>query len=167
LFRKQISEQKPITVTDPLACRWFLTSRQAVEAILASGPCDVHGIVLLPKVGEPLRITDLAAFLIQTSQNGNSPPTPVVFTALRPGDKLNEEMISATERRTGEVYGQLEVVETQRFPQTEVECLVDELASRVSSHDLPGLVRALVSAVPEYVPSRHLLQQAGLLAAFP
>jgi FlaA1/EpsC-like NDP-sugar epimerase len=164
-FRKQISERKPLTVTGSEASRWFLTPRQAVEAILASGTCEVHGSILLPDFGEPVRIVDLAAFLVRATSNGCCPA--VIITGPRPGDKPQEEIQSASERSKGTVDGPLDVVETRRLTSLELRGVIDELASRVSSHDLPGLVKALVSAVPEYVPSGHLLQQAGLLAVNP
>jgi FlaA1/EpsC-like NDP-sugar epimerase len=160
LFERKIAEGKPVTVTDPQATRWFLTARQAVEAILACGVGAPHGRILVPEVGEPVRIAELAEFLI----NARAANVPMEFTSLRPGDKLHEEMIFASERSLGRV-GPLEVVETQRLTQPQLSAVMDELALRLSLRDLDGLLRALISAVPEYIPSERVRQSPGVSAA--
>jgi FlaA1/EpsC-like NDP-sugar epimerase len=157
VFQRQIAQRKPVTVTDPRASRWFLTAHHAVEAILACGACGPPGRILLPEAGEQVRIAELAEFLIQAA---GAVELPVVFTSLRPGDKLHEEMIFADERKDGEVDGPLEAIETQRLTRAELRSLIDKLSLGISSRDLDRLLRALISAVPEYVPSDQVQQLA-------
>jgi FlaA1/EpsC-like NDP-sugar epimerase len=162
VFQRQIAQRKPVTVTDPRASRWFLTAHQAVEAILACGACGPPGRILLPDAGEPVRIAELAEFLIEAA---GAWELPVVFTALRPGDKLHEETVFAGERADGNVVGSLEVIETHRLDPVQVHSLIHQLTLRISQRALDGLLRALVSTVPEYVPGEQVRQAAGIPAA--
>ncbi len=86
VFLKQIAESRPVTVTHPEASRWFLSLRQTVEAILACGTaaCGAaacEGRILLPELGEPVRIAELAGFLIHAAGQG----TPDRVHRLAPG----------------------------------------------------------------------------------
>jgi len=111
LFLKQIAEGGPVTVTHPDASRWFLSLRETVEAVLACGAADCEGRILLPKVGEPRRIAELAESLIRDAGK----KIPIQFTGLRPGDKLTEELTYETEIKDGFVDGGLEVIKTRRL----------------------------------------------------
>jgi FlaA1/EpsC-like NDP-sugar epimerase len=155
VFLKQIAESGPVTVTHPEASRWFLPLRETVEAILCAGAVECEGRILLPDLGEPVRIAELAAFLIHAARNGSSSDIPVVFTGLRPGDRLTEELASQAEIKEGFVGG-LQVMTTRRLAPVELDGIVTDLSSRIAGHDLSGLIRDLRSAVPEYVPSELL-----------
>ena len=149
LFEKQIAEGEPVTVTHPDASRWFLSSRETVEAVLVCGAAGCEGRILLPTVGEPVRIAELAGFLIHAAGKG----IPIQFTGLRPGDKLTEELAYKTEIKDGFVDGPLEVVKTLRLAPAEAEGVMEQLSDCVAGRDVPGLLRVLSSVVPEYVPS--------------
>ena len=161
LFLRQIAQREPVTVTDPEAMRWFLTMREAVEAILACGVSSREGRILLPPVGERVRIADLARFLIRSS--GNGWPGEVTYIGLRPGDKLTEEMSYQSERKVG-TEGCLTMVETPNLSAAELSAFIDEIGDRWERRDLPGLLRAIHSVIPEYVPSAQLFEQAASAA---
>jgi FlaA1/EpsC-like NDP-sugar epimerase len=152
-FLKQIAERRPVTVTHPEASRWFLSLRETVEAVLACGNAACDGRILLPELGEPVRIADLAEFLIRAAGHAPATEIPIVFTGLRPGDKLTEELVFATETRDGSVAGPLEVIRTRRPSLAELADHVEQLSQRIAGHDRSGLIRTLCSIVPEYVPS--------------
>ena len=133
IFLRQIGERRPVTVTHPEAARWFMTLNETVHAILAAGAAEAEGRILVPELGEQTRITDLATFLIGAAQ------VPIVFTGCRPGDKLTEELVSKSE--------------TCRLQAAELEGIMRRLSGCIASRDVPGLIRALCSVVPEYVPS--------------
>lgn len=159
IFLRQIAQREPVTVTDPQASRWFLTIREAVEAILACGASPQHGRILLPPVGEPVRIADLARFLIHSAGDGGQ----VAYIGLRPGDKLTEELVFESERKVG-MEGCLTVVETPRLSAGELGTFMDELAVRIVRRDTPGLLRAIHSAIPEYLPSSLVFEQTASAA---
>jgi FlaA1/EpsC-like NDP-sugar epimerase len=154
LFLKQIAESRPVTVTHPEASRWFLSLRETVEAILACGTAargasGCEGRILLPELGEPVRIAELAGFLIDAAGK----EIPIRFTGLRPGDKLTEELTYESELKDGFVEGPLEVVKTRRLVPEELADVIEQLSGCIASHDVSRLIRTLSSIVPEYVPS--------------
>jgi len=150
LFLKQIAEGGPVTVTHAEASRWFLSLRETVEAVLACGRAACDGRILLPEVGEPRRIAELAQFLIRDAGE----EIPIQFTGLRPGDKLTEELTYKTEVRVGFVEGPLEVVETCRLARAELESVMERLSGCIARRDGSGLIRTLSSVVPEYAVAR-------------
>ena len=158
IFLRQIAERMPVTVTDRLASRWFLTAQESVEAILGCGASTQEGRIFLPHVGEPVRVADLAQFLIRSATNGA--PAEVAYIGLRPGEKLTEEMVFEHERNVG-MEGCLTVVETPKLSAGDLSALIGELSACIRLRDLPGLLRIMQRVVPEYVPSVQVLRQAA------
>ena len=152
VFLQQINEARPLTVTHPEANRWFLQLGGAVGAILACGGADCEGRILLPQLGEPVNIAELAGFLIH-SFNKVPSSNAVAFTGLRPGDKITEEMTSPDETIEGPEKGGVTRVRTCRLKLSEIEQHLEDLRQSVESRDLPGLIRNVCSLVPGYVPS--------------
>ena len=150
IFLKQIAEGGPVTVTHPDASRWFLSQEETVEAVLACVAADCDGRILLPKVGEPRRITELAEFLIREAGK----EIAIQFTGLRPGDKLTEELTYTTEVKDGFVEGGLEVVKTRRLGLAEVEGVMEQLSRCIAQRDIRGLIRTVSSVVPEYAMAK-------------
>jgi FlaA1/EpsC-like NDP-sugar epimerase len=146
IFEKQIAEGGPVTVTHPDASRWFLSLRETVEAVLACGAAACEGRILLPKVGEPRRIAELAEFLIRKAGKD----VPIQFIGLRPGDKLTEELIYKAEVREGFVDRGLEVVKTCRLGRAELQDVMEQLSGCVARRDVSRLMRTLCTVVPEY-----------------
>ncbi len=97
LFKKQIAEGGPVTVTHPEIKRYFMSAREAVSLIIQAGAMSKGGEVFILDMGEPIKIIDLAKDLITLS--GLQPETdiPVKIIGLRPGEKLNEELLTAEE----------------------------------------------------------------------
>ena len=155
-FLQQISHRSPVTVTHPDVRRWFLSIGETVEAVLACGTAPCEGRILLPELSDPVPIAALARFLIGAAGNGSAGEIPIVFTGLRPGEKLTEELVFNTEIQEGFVEGPLKVIRTCRLVPAEVERVVEELDGLAARRDLSGLVRAFSSVVPEYVPSELL-----------
>jgi FlaA1/EpsC-like NDP-sugar epimerase len=157
IFQEQIRERAPLTVTHPEARRYFISLHQAVEAILAAGAAQCSGRILLPELGEPERISDLARFLIGAAADGAANDIQIRFIGLRPGEKLDEDLIFQTEVRDGFASGPLEVILTPAPAPAELHSLMEQLAARLAGGDLAGLISAIRSVVPEYQPSSLVL----------
>ncbi len=149
IFLKQIDDGGPVTVTHPETTRWFLSLGEAVEAILSCGRAVCGGKILLPELGGPVRIADLAEFLIASRE------IPIVFTGLRPGDKLTEELISAAEIEEG-MAERLRIVGSRKLSCAELEDSIERLSEHIAANDAAGLVREVSRMVSEYVPGSPL-----------
>ncbi len=94
-FTAQIAAGGPVTVTHPDVTRYFMTVEEAVQLVIQAGAIGRHGEVLVLDMGEPVRIVDVAKRLIARSRSRRS---SIVYTGLRPGEKLHEALLGAGEQ---------------------------------------------------------------------
>lgn len=151
LFKKQIERGGPVTVTDPDIVRYFMTIPEAVSLVLQAGAYARGGEIFVLDMGEPVRILDLARNLILLSGHKPDEDIPIVFTGLRPGEKLYEEMLmeeeglQETENKLIHIGKPIEMDEEQFLKQLE------ELKEYVVTE--PGDIREWVKKiVPTYHP---------------
>ena len=148
LFRQQIEAGGPVTITHPDVRRYFMTIPEAVGLVLKSA-YGRFGELCVLNMGEPIRIMDLARQMISMAGLVPERDIPIVVTGLRPGEKLNEELITGDERVTLHADGKIQVVQGPP-PPADIWKLVDALEQAAVSED-PVQVRALIKAlVPTY-----------------
>ncbi|MFN0196364.1 MAG: polysaccharide biosynthesis protein [Planctomycetaceae bacterium] len=106
-FRRQIEAGGPVTVTHPEMVRFFMTIPEAVQLVLQAGAVGRSGDVLILDMGEPVKIVDLARDMIFLSGLKYPDDIDIVFTGVRPGEKLYEELFYATERGAVKVHDKI------------------------------------------------------------
>ncbi len=130
-FRRQIEEGGPVTVTDPEMLRYFMTIPEAVQLVLQSGAVGDGGDVLILDMGEPVKIVDLAKDMIRLSGQRYPDDIDIVFTGLRPGEKLYEELFYETEQNAVRIHEK--IFRAPREADAAVAKIQDEL-EQLSSH---------------------------------
>ncbi len=158
LFQRQIAHGGPVTVTHSEARRFFMTLQETVDLIMAAAALDESGAILLPEMNEPLRVLDLAKRMI--TQEGLQTPRDVeiLFTGLRPGDKLEEQLLSEREVTAPTSDARLHRVIGPRVDSTVLDASLARIAESVRDRKLAALVGELGELIPEYTPSETLLR---------
>jgi FlaA1/EpsC-like NDP-sugar epimerase len=155
LFQRQIRRGGPITVTHPEARRYFMTIPEAVRLVLQAGAMGRGGEVLLLDMGEQVRIVDLARQLIRMSGLREGEDIEIMFTGMRPGEKLYEELHSDSERTRITRHERILVWELDARDEESLLSEVRELEVLGHEGDASAIKRQLRRLVPEYAEPRH------------
>ncbi len=156
-FLNQIARGGPVTVSHPDATRYFVSIERAVQALQATLLVDSSPTIFVPEMGSPQRIVDLAQSLIDRAAED----IEIVFTGLRPGDKLTEELVSRREVLSASATHGLRSVRPGSRSLSMSSEAIEQLAHAVDRRDLPKLLAAVSALVPEYQPSDLLQMQLG------
>jgi FlaA1/EpsC-like NDP-sugar epimerase len=153
-FREQIARGGPVTVTHPEITRYFMSLSEATQLLLQAGLMGKGGEVLVLDMGEPVRIVDLARDMIRMS--GVDPDAiRIVFTGLRPGEKLFEEPLASEETTLATPHPKLRIAQARIGGRDVVDKMITWLERDRAADDAE--VRACLKAwVPEYAPPGHV-----------
>ncbi len=152
LFRRQIAEGGPVTVTDKRIIRYFMTIPEAVQLIFQAGAYAHGGEIFVLDMGDPVRINDLARNMIRLSGLEPDVDIPIVYTGLRPGEKLYEELLLSGEGMEKTKNDLIFIGHEMPFDYALFEEQLDQL-HRLSEPD--GTNDILRRVVREIVPSYH------------
>ncbi len=153
IFKDQIARGGPVTVTHPDCTRYFMTVSEAVGLTLLAG-LGGHGPLCVLDMGEPIRVADLARYMITLS--GRAPrDVRIVYTGLRPGEKLEEELLTEEEERSQVVRDRIRLTESPP-PPTDLAVQLAELHRLAEAGDRPGVLVAMRTLVPSYQLTRNV-----------
>jgi FlaA1/EpsC-like NDP-sugar epimerase len=156
LFSQQIADGGPVTVTHPEATRYFMTIPEAVGLVLqASVLEEARDRVVMLEMGEPVKIVDLARNLIRLSGLEPDVDVPIVFTGLRHGEKLHEQLTADAEETVATEYEKIRIVRTKSPSVGPAE--LEALGAAVRSRDERAILRRMQELVPEFSPQTSLL----------
>jgi FlaA1/EpsC-like NDP-sugar epimerase len=148
IFKSQIERGGPVTVTHPDVSRYFMTVPEAVHLILEAGGIGQGGELFVLDMGEPVRLRDLAADMIRLSGLDEA-EVPIVFTGLRPGEKLNELLWEAGAVIEPTARGDVRrVVEPTVVTDEVLDAMVDRLAAAAAVDDHHKIVRLFHECLP-------------------
>jgi FlaA1/EpsC-like NDP-sugar epimerase len=169
LFRHQIERGGPITLTHPEATRYFMTIPEAAQLILQAGSIGEGGEIFVLEMGTPVRILDLANDLIRLSGKEPGKDVQIVFTGLRPGEKLNEEYSMDDENVVDTQHNKILVLRRngERPPKELRDWLNRKLISLydAAAHMDSYLIKIkLQEIVPEYSPEIEEIEKKVTIA---
>lgn len=164
-FKRQIAMGGPVTITDPEVRRFFMTIPEAVQLLLQAAVLGQGGEIFMLDMGEPVRIIDLATDLIRLSGYEVGRDIDIVFTGLRPGEKLNEELFLAGETYHTTAHPKIRIAAgAGRFVPEHLHATIASLEQAVDSANPLLLRQQLHMLVPEYqIPNRTLSPAAARL----
>ena len=151
LFKKQIEEGGPVTVTHPDIIRYFMTIPEAVSLVLQAGGMAKGGEIFVLDMGEPVKILDLAKNIIKLSGYRPNEDIKIEFTGLRPGEKLYEEMLMAEEGLQETENSLIHIGKPIEFDEDEFLEQLNELRKMADS-DTDGIRQAVQRIVATYHP---------------
>ncbi len=161
LFREQIAYGGPVTVTHPEVTRYFMTIPEATQLILQAGALGTGGEIFILKMGKPVKIVQMARDLIRLSGKEPDRDIKIVFTGLRPGEKLYEELITEGEGIVATKHEKIMVLRPDqtwygfRDRKTYRAWLLNRIAflrNLAERHDVEGIRKEMALLVPEYRP---------------
>ena len=169
LFRRQIAAGGPVTVTHPEITRYFMTIPEAAQLVIQAGAMARGGDVFLLDMGDPVRIVDLAARMIRLSGltpviGGHGPLAEgslrIDFTALRPGEKLYEELL-IDKSCAATSHPRILTARERGLTTAQLNPLLDAVARACDANDLEGLRVALRAAPTLYDPRDAIADRTG------
>ncbi|MBW3660359.1 MAG: polysaccharide biosynthesis protein [Gemmatimonadetes bacterium] len=155
IFRQQLQEGGPITVTDPEVTRYFMTIPEAVQLVIQAGAMGRDGEIFLLDMGEPVRIVELAERLISLSGKKPYDDVDIVYTGLRAGEKLHEDLYAPDEPILPTMHEKILVLGSTTIDVDHLEFYLEAMSRQIETRDVRGLRRTLFKAVSGGKPGRR------------
>lgn len=150
IFEKQIRNGGPVTVTDPNVTRFFMLIPEACKLVLEAGTHGHGGQIFVFDMGKSVRIADLAKRMIKLS---NAKDVKIVYTGLRPGEKLYEEVLANEESTEPTFNKNIRIAKVREYEFSQVSNDIDKIIETALTYDQKAVVAQMRQLVPEYVPA--------------
>ncbi len=159
LFKKQIEEGGPVTVTHPEITRYFMTIPEACQLVLEAGVMGNGGEIYIFDMGESIKIIDLAHKMINLSGFEVDKDIKITFTGLRPGEKLREELLNDNENTIGTHNPKIMIARVPEYNYLKVNNIINKLYDQKDSLKNDTLVKTMKKIVPEYISNNSIYEK--------
>jgi FlaA1/EpsC-like NDP-sugar epimerase len=151
IFKRQIEARKAVTVTHPEVTRFFMTIPEACQLVLEAGAMGNGGEIFVFDMGEPVRIVELAEKMIQMAGLTPGQDIDIVFTGLRPGEKLYEELLDEAENSIPTHHPKIKKAQVRTYEHEHVSLEIEQLIeSALRGEPADRIVQRMKDLVPEY-----------------
>lgn len=150
IFKQQIQNGGPVTVTHPDMNRYFMTIPEASQLVLQAGGMENNGAVYVLDMGKPVKISELARDLIQLSGLVPEKDIKIEFTGMRPGEKLFEELLTAEEGTESSKYKKIMISKKSKVGIDNLEEMLNRLNESASNGDSQTIRQCFFEMIPNY-----------------
>lgn len=158
LFKKQIEKGGPVTITHPEIVRYFMTIPEACELVLQAGTMGSGGEIYVFDMGEPVKILDLARRMIKLSGFEPEIDIKIIYTGLRPGEKLYEELLSDASKTLPTHNEKIMVAKDSSMPFEEIKYYIERLVESSTSNEKIEVVRILKKIVSDFKSNNSIYE---------
>lgn len=158
-FKKQIAQGGPVTVTHPEIIRYFMTIPEASSLVLEAATLGNGGEIFVFDMGQPVKISDLAKNMIRLAGYVPGKEIEIVYTGLRPGEKLYEELLNQKELTIPTTHEKILVAKVREYDYDMVNTLIDKLIRCAQEGKIFPTVQIMKEIVPEYKSKNSAYEQ--------
>lgn len=158
-FKKQIEDGGPITITHPDITRYFMTIPEASQLVLEAASIGKGGEIFVFNMGNSVKIVDLARKMIMLSGLKENKDINIIFTGLRPGEKLFEELLADNENTLPTPHNQILIGKVREYDYEEVKGIIDELIKLFGTQNNELIVQRMKDLVPEFKSNNSVFQK--------
>ena len=158
-FRQQIENGGPITITDPNITRFFMTIPEACQLVLEAGAMGQGGEIFIFDMGESVKIIDLAKKMVKLSGLVLDKDIRIVFTGLRPGEKLYEELLADQENTVPTHHKQIMIAKVKEYDFEFISSSIHQLIELFDKQDNQVIVKKMKELVPEFKSNNSVYEK--------
>ncbi|PSL44891.1 FlaA1/EpsC-like NDP-sugar epimerase [Chitinophaga niastensis] len=158
-FKQQLEKGGPLTVTHPDITRYFMTIPEACQLVLEAGSMGQGGEIFVFDMGKPMKIAELARKMIRMSGKEPGKDIQIVFTGLRPGEKLYEELLNNAENTLPTYHEKIMIAKVRASDFAEVNEQVNQLIESARKHYLTPTVARMKQLVPEFISKNSTYEE--------
>jgi FlaA1/EpsC-like NDP-sugar epimerase len=159
IFKKQIERGGPVTVTHPEITRYFMTIPEACQLVMEAGTIGQGGEIFIFDMGKSVKIIDLVRKMIKLYGLTVGKDIEIIYTGLRPGEKLYEELLNDQENTLPTHHPQIMRATVQEFEYERINNQVNELVTLFSSQNNLDIVSYMKTIVPEYKSNNSIFEK--------
>ncbi|ACU62201.1 polysaccharide biosynthesis protein CapD [Chitinophaga pinensis DSM 2588] len=158
-FKHQLEKGGPLTVTHPDITRYFMTIPEACQLVLEAGAMGQGGEIFVFDMGQPVKIAELACKMIRMSGREPGIDIQIVYTGLRPGEKLYEELLNTAENTLSTYHEKILIARVREYDFVEVNDHIEKLIASAQKHYITPTVVLMKQLVPEFISKNSAYEQ--------